>query len=366
MPEVYFKQLLQEDCGCSAYIVGGRQTNEVAVIDPGLGLAEIKDLVALHGFRMRFVIDTHIHADHVSGARTLAATTGAALCLHESADVLFPFRSLCDGDVLALGNVSLRVLHTPGHRPESITLLVTNHARSEEPSMAITGDTLLVGDVGRPDFGGAEGAQQLWLSLGRLLALEDYVEVFPSHFDGPCGKGMCGRPSTTIGFERRFNPLLQIQQLEGFVERVTAEIPARPLNMNAIVATNRGERDAAWVMPAGRYAVTEVDSATAAEWMSAAHTAIVDVREPAEYQAGHVPGAVNIPQCELADRLDELEREREVMMVCQSGARSMRAAQFLKQVGYPRVINLRGGTAAWINAGLPVEDFVKAKSPAAR
>lgn len=366
MPEVYFKQLLHEDCGCSSYIVGGRQTNEVAVIDPGLDLAETEELIGRHGFRVRFVIDTHIHADHVSGARALAAATGAALCMYEGADVRFPYRPLHDGDVLALGNVSLRVLHTPGHRPESVSLLVTNHARSEEPSMAITGDTLLVGDVGRPDFGGAEGAQQLWSSLGRLLELEDYVEVFPSHFDGPCGKGMCGRPSTTIGFERRFNPLLQVQDSKQFLETITAGVPARPLNMGAIIATNRGERDAAWAMPAGGYAVTEIDIATAASWMFAAQTAIVDVREPGEYEAGHVPGAVNIPQSELADRLDEVPREREVVMICQSGARSLRSAQFLKQVGYPRVINLKGGTAAWINAGLPVEHLDQAKSPAAR
>src|SRR5438105_6789954 len=137
--------------------------------------------------------------------------------MYETADILFPYRPLHDGDVLALGNVSLRVLYTPGHRPESITLLVTNHARSKEPSMAITGDTLLVGDVGRPDFGGAQGAWQLWTSLRRLLRLEDYVEVFPSHFDGPCGRGMCGRLSTTIGFERRFNPLLQARDRQAFV-----------------------------------------------------------------------------------------------------------------------------------------------------
>jgi hydroxyacylglutathione hydrolase len=360
MPDMYFKQMLHEECGCSSYIVGGRSTNEVAVIDPALDIAEVLDLVRLRGFTVKYVIDTHLHADHVSGARRLAEATGAQVCMHASADVLFPFTPLRDGDDLQLGNVSLRVLHTPGHRPESVTLLVTNHARSESPSMAITGDTLLVGDVGRPDFGGQEGARALWQSIQRLLQLEDYVEVFPSHFEGPCGKGMCGRPSTTIGFERRFNPVLQTASMDDFVRVISSEIPPRPLNMDTILATNRGARDAFWAMPQGSYPVPELSPTAAAAWMREAHPAIIDVREPEEYAAGHLPGAVHIPQCELADRLAEVPRDREVLMVCRSGARSLRSAQFLKQMGYEHVTNLQGGTLGWIAAGLPVERPVPA------
>ena len=355
MPDVYFKQILHEDCGCSSYIVGGRSTDEVAVIDPALDTREVLEVVRLRGFTVRYVIDTHIHADHVSGARRLAEQTGAPVCMHESADVLFPFTPLRDGDRLQLGNVSLTVLHTPGHRPESITLLVTNHARSESPSMAITGDTLLVGDVGRPDFGGEHGARELWQSVQRLLALEDYVEVFPSHFEGPCGKGMCGRPSSTIGFERRFNPVLQVSGVDEFVRLITTDVPARPLNMDAIVATNRGERDAAWAMPQGQSPVPEIGPREAAARLQQGEAVVIDVREPAEYEAGHVPGARHIPQCQLADRLAEVPRDREVVVVCRSGMRSLRCAQFLKQVGYERVLNLKGGTLAWMEAGLPVE-----------
>jgi rhodanese-related sulfurtransferase len=269
--------------------------------------------------------------------------------------VRYPFRPLKDGDDLPLGNVSLRVLHTPGHRPESITLLVTNHARSEAPSMAITGDTLLVGDVGRPDFGGEQGARELWGSVQRLLALDDYVEVFPSHFEGPCGKGMCGRPSSTIGFERRFNPVLQVSGIDEFVRLISAEVPARPLNMDAIVATNLGEKDAAWAMPQGQYAVPEIDPLEAPDWISARNPVVIDVREPSEYDAGHLPGAASLPQCQLADRLDEVPRDREVLVVCAGGVRSLRCAQFLKQAGYERVTSLRGGTNGWQSAGLPVE-----------
>ncbi|MGE0544305.1 MAG: MBL fold metallo-hydrolase, partial [Dehalococcoidia bacterium] len=196
MPDMYFKQILHEDCGCSSYIVGSHHSHEVAVIDPALDIEPYLDTSHGRHLDIKYVIDTHIHADHISGARRLAERTGAELCLGAGADVHYPFRPLHDGDSLPLGNISLRVMHTPGHRPESITLLVVNNARAEEPSMAITGDTLLVGDVGRPDFGGEEGARALWDSIQKLLALPDWVEVFPAHVEGSCGKGMCGLPST--------------------------------------------------------------------------------------------------------------------------------------------------------------------------
>lgn len=355
MTEVYFKQLLHELCGCSSYIVGGRDTNEVAVIDPGADCSAVNEALALHHFRVRYVIDTHIHADHLSGARALAEASGAALCMHESADVCFPFRPLRDGETLTLGNVELEVLHTPGHRPEAICLLVTNHARGEAPSLAISGDTLLVGDVGRPDLGGERGAEELWRSLQRLLALDDYVELFPGHFDGPCGKGICGRPSSTIGFERRFNPMLQIPDRAAFVQAVTAELPPRPLNMDAIVATNRGERSVPRAMLEREVDVPEIEPEAAPAWIVARRAVVLDVREPHEYAGGHLPGALHLPQSALVDRLAELPRECELLVVCRSGARSLRCAQFLRLQGYERVTNLRGGTLAWAAAGLPLQ-----------
>lgn len=340
---MYFKQILNERCGCASYLIASRQTNEAAIVDPAIETAQYDDLLKERGFRLRYVIDTHIHADHVSGARALTAAHGAALCLYETANVAYPFTPLHDGEELPLGQLRLRVLHTPGHRPELMSLLVINPDRSPEPSMVLTGDSLLVGDVGRPDFGGGDPVAQ-YGSLNRLLRLPDWVAVFPGHFEGPCGKGMCGRPSTTIGFERLYNPLARMEH-GPFITTLTDGIPARPLNMTAIEATNRGVADLSWAMLTSAPDVPVVTVADAAR--RTPETVLLDVREPEEYAHGHVPGAVNLPQADLASRLDEVPRDRPVQVICQSGYRSLRAAQFLAQMGYANVATVAGGTAAW-------------------
>jgi glyoxylase-like metal-dependent hydrolase (beta-lactamase superfamily II)/rhodanese-related sulfurtransferase len=347
MIPMYFKQFLNERCGCASYIVASRQTHDAAIIDPAIETEPYDALLRERGFRLRYVIDTHIHADHVSGARRLVAEHGGELCLHESARVAYPFRPLADREELELGQLRLRVLHTPGHRPELISLLIVNPLRSPEPSMVLTGDSLLVGDVGRPDFGGGDVAAQ-YESLTSLLRLPDWVAVFPGHFEGPCGKGMCGRPSTTIGFERLYNPLARLDRRE-FIARVGQGVPPRPLNMTAIEATNRGRADLAWAMLTSSPAVREANLDELRARPSGA--AVVDVREPEEFASGHVPGAVNLPQADLATRLDEVPRDRPVFVICQGGFRSLRAAQFLRQCGIADVASVRGGTEAWRAAG---------------
>jgi len=348
---MYFKQILDERCGCASYLIASRQSHEAAIVDPSIDTAQYRPLLEERGFTLRYVIDTHVHADHVSGARRLAAEHGAELCLHESAKVTYPFRGLTNGEELLLGQLRLRVLHTPGHRPELISILVVNPPRSPEPSMVLTGDSLLVGDVGRPDFGGGDASAQ-FESMSKLLRLPDWVAVFPGHFEGPCGKGMCGRPSTTIGFERLYSPLLHMDR-DPFVSALNNGIPARPLNMTAIEATNRGVADMPWAMltstpPVDQMGIDAIDTRDP-------DAVLLDVREPEEFARGHVPGAVNLPQADLATRLDDLPRDRRIMTICQSGMRSLRSAQFLKQQGFESVATVVGGTAGWFAAGRPTE-----------
>jgi glyoxylase-like metal-dependent hydrolase (beta-lactamase superfamily II) len=188
------------------------------------------------------VIDTHVHADHRSGGPALAARVGAAYCLHASADVDLPFEPLHDGQEVALGNTRIHVLHTPGHTPESVCLVVTDLRRGPEPWFVLTGDTLFVGAVGRPDLPGRieESAGELFDSIHhKLLVLPGELEVYPAHFAGSaCGAGISGKPSTTLAFERRYNQLLALGR-DAFIAAV-AEVPPKPAEMAAIMQFNRG------------------------------------------------------------------------------------------------------------------------------
>jgi glyoxylase-like metal-dependent hydrolase (beta-lactamase superfamily II)/rhodanese-related sulfurtransferase len=345
---MYFQQFLNQLHGCASYLIA--DGGEAAIIDPAMRTDENDAVLRARGLRLRYVVDTHIHADHVSGARTLAAAHGATLCLHEAARTAYPFHALKDGDELALGETVLRVCHTPGHRPELISLLVINHARGEEPALVLTGDSLLVGDVGRPDFGGGDASAQ-YESIQRLLRLPDWVATGPGHFEGPCGRCMEGRPLTTIGYERAYNPFLRLER-EAFVDDLTSNLPSRPLNMLAIEATNRGNASDAWAMLTDDAAVAEVDvEALAAE----GDALTLDVREPHEYAAGHIAGALLIPQAELATRLGQLPRDRPIRTICRTGSRSYHAAQFLRQSGYGDVASVAGGITAWRHGGKPLE-----------
>jgi hydroxyacylglutathione hydrolase len=214
------------------------------VVDPqAQDLERYLEFAALKQTKITHVIDTHIQADHESGGRALAARTGAAYGLHESADVAFPFTPLADGQELVCGNVSTRVLHTPGHTPESLSLVVTDRTRGPEPWFVLTGDTLFVGTVGRPDLPGAleRSARDLYRSVQRLLALPDHTEIYPTHFSGSaCGKGMSGKPMSTVAFEKRFNPALALASEDAFVAAITAELPPKPAGMEAMLRQNQG------------------------------------------------------------------------------------------------------------------------------
>jgi glyoxylase-like metal-dependent hydrolase (beta-lactamase superfamily II) len=282
---MYFKQILDERCGCASYLVASRQSREAAIVDPSMDTRQYEALMRERNFQLRYVIDTHVHADHVSGGRELREKHGAELCLHESAKVAYPTRPLKDGEELALGQLRLRVLHTPGHRPELMSILIVNPPRGPEPSMVLTGDSLLVGDVGRPDFGGGDPAAQY--EPDTPAASPDWVASSRATLRARAGRGMCGRPSTTIGFERLYNPLARLER-GSFVSALTDGVPARPLNMTAIEATNRGLADMPWAMLTTSPPVREIDIDALESRPPDAF--LLDVREPAEYAHGHVPG----------------------------------------------------------------------------
>ena len=234
------------DRGCAAYLLGCGTLSQCAVVDARADDVEAyAEFAANQGMRITHVIDTHVHADHRSGGRELASQTGAQYCLHESADVAIPFTPLRDGDNIELGNTHLKVLHTPGHSPESICLIVTDLKRGSDPWFVLTGDTLFVGAVGRPDLPGRarENAGELYASLhDKLLMLPGDPEIYPGHFSGSlCGAGLSGKPTSTIAFERRWNPMLSLNR-DAFVEAM-ATVPAKPEEMEQILAFNRGRSE---------------------------------------------------------------------------------------------------------------------------
>ena len=280
-----FAQVLNHDLGCASYLVGCEEAREAVVIDPPLAVETVLAEATRLEVTIVRVLETHTHADHVSGHGRLALEHGIPVSIHPAADVDFPHDPLEDGAELAVGTVRLCCLHTPGHRPEHCSFAVVDTTRADEPRLVLTGDSLFVGDAARPDLavGAQEGAEGLFHSLRRLLELRDGVEVFPGHVAGSlCGKAMSARGSTTIGFERRFNPIASIAELDAFVAESASGSAPKPPNVARIVALNQSPFSPAGPIPA-ELREPSPDSQ------------LLDVRSLEEHLAGHLPGAVSVP-----------------------------------------------------------------------
>jgi hydroxyacylglutathione hydrolase len=245
---MFFRQLFADSTACASYVLGCKTHPQLAVVDPHVDLVD--DYIALaeaQGAPIAAVLDTHVHADHVSGLPELARRTGAPAYLPAGAGVDFEHHALADGEIVRLGNTEIQAVATPGHAQAHHAYLVTDHRRGDQPWLVLTGDSLLVGDVGRPDLHAhgdhdvEELARALYRSLTtRLLALPDHVLLYPGHYAGSvCGRGLSGNPASSIGFERRHNDALQVPDEDAFVAAVVRDLPPAPEHQAAIVAANR-------------------------------------------------------------------------------------------------------------------------------
>src|SRR5437868_9413401 len=287
---MYFKQFYLGCLAHASYLIGS--SGEAAVVDPQRDVDQYISEAQANGLAIKYVIETHLHADFVSGHRELAAKTGAEIVFGQKAGATFPHRAVKDADEIKIGKVTLRFLETPGHTPEGISILVIDTEISDQPQKVLTGDTLFIGDVGRPDLAGAKGftseqmAGLLYDSLhGKLLTLSDSVEVFPAHGAGSmCGRNISSETSSTIGQQRKFNYALQPMPKEEFVRMMTTALPEAPAYFPVDAEINRGGAVALEELP-------EPDALSPEEVNRLAklrHT-ILDVRAAAAFGAGHVP-----------------------------------------------------------------------------
>jgi glyoxylase-like metal-dependent hydrolase (beta-lactamase superfamily II)/rhodanese-related sulfurtransferase len=328
---VIFRQFVDDDLGCASYLVGDGETGEAVVVDPAFRIAQYLEAANREGVRIVRTLETHTHADHISGHGRLALEHGIPVSIHAAASAGYEHEPLEDGREIVLGNVALRVLHTPGHRPEHCCFVVVDRTRAEEPWLVLTGDSLFVGDAARPDLAveAVEGARDLYASLQRLLELADGVEVFPGHVAGSlCGASMSSKASTTIGFERHFNPMLTAAGEEEFVSASAHTRSPRPPNVERIVELNRGPFVSA---PAPLEQIEELAPP------------ILDVRPAEIFAGGHTAGAINVPlersgfATKAAFVLASDERpliHADTLEKVEDAARRLRAVGFLELGGY--------------------------------
>jgi hydroxyacylglutathione hydrolase len=335
---VLFKQFVEESLGCASYLIGDEQAGEAVVVDPAYAIEQYVTEADRKGVRISRVLETHTHADHVSGHGRLALEHHVPVAVHPAAEPEFPFELLDDGAEVEAGDVCLRVIHTPGHRPEHCCFAVVDRSRAPEPWLVLTGDSLLVGDAARPDLAveAREGAEGLFRSLHRLLELHDGVEVYPGHVAGSlCGAGMSSKASSTIGFERRFNHALSFADAGDFIAESAAAGAPRPPNMERIVDLNRGR------FVGSQPELTEIRSAEGAT--------VIDVRSADEFASGHVHGALNIPLTGSGFATKSgfvLNPQEAVALYASSEAEAHRAARGLQAVGVFSITGYLAGAAA--------------------
>jgi hydroxyacylglutathione hydrolase len=350
---LFFRQVLYRDLGCASYMLG--DGGEAVVVDPRWDIEEYLELARIEKLRIVHVVDTHDHADHVSGRVRLAGETGARP--HRPSHRAEAREDRIDaGDELAAGNVRLRAIATPGHRPEHLAFAVSDLSRGEEPWLLLTGDSLLVGDIARPDLvlDAADGAQILYASLQPLISIGDHVEVWPAHVGGSLcgGAGLSAKTSSTVGFERRHNPMLMMGEHQ-FVAALTQAMPTRPPNIDRVVFLNRLRDD---LHPG---APEPLDPQTLGALIAHGVT-VLDARQPAEFDRGHLVNALNLPVASpgVGTRAGwALDAEERIVIAAADIDSAMTMAGALNAVGLWRIEGYTlAGDGGWSDAGLPVAE----------
>jgi hydroxyacylglutathione hydrolase len=356
---MFFEQFKVDGLGCYSYLIGCPGAGVAFVVDPERHIDRYLETAEQEGMRITHIFDTHLHADHISGAAELSKKSGADIYVHSEVRGGYPHKNLHAGDRFSFGVASVEVLETPGHTPNSITLAVADTARSPEPMLLLTGDLLFVGDIGRPDLAGADQLEQqvrsLYDSLYRTLSrFEDWVEVYPAHGAGSlCGKGMSSKPMSTLGYERKHNPLLNGMAFEEFRRIMTADFQLRPPGFVEIVKRNRATPMALGSLrEAGRLAMFELDN------LRKQGAVVVDVRPAASFGAAFIPGSLNIgltPQS--ATWLGMVTRaDRDIVVVSDTEAEARAAVFQFRRVGFDNILGfLDGGVSNWAMAALPLD-----------
>jgi hydroxyacylglutathione hydrolase len=344
-----FRQITHDDLGCASYLVGDNDAGVAAVVDPRFEIDEYLALARYMNVRIEHILETHNHADHVSGHGRLFSATGATIHIHREATPDYEHEPFDDGWELELGSLVVRAIHTPGHRPEHTAFALVDRARGDEPWAVLTGDTLFVNDVARPDLAidKAEGARGIFRSLHeKLFKLPSETEIWPGHLGGSLcgGPGMDLKVSSTIGYERLHNELFAESDEDRFVERAIAKLPPQPPNFKSIVAINRGP-----LMTAGVEVLPL--AARQVEQKHAEGALLVDVRTDLQFDEAHIPGAICVTMLHagFGTRLAWIvEHDQEVVLIGRDDEDARGAARLATAVGIRKLGGyLAGGMTSW-------------------
>jgi glyoxylase-like metal-dependent hydrolase (beta-lactamase superfamily II) len=342
----------------SSYLLGG--TTGCAIVDPRRDVEVYLEAAQELDLKITHILETHLHADFVSGHLELAEATGAQIYISRASNSYFEHTAVAEGDLIELDDLLIQVLETPGHSPSDVSYVVVDRARGDDPVAVFTGDTLFVGDVGRPDlFPGRarELANTLYNSLHqKLLVLPDFCEVYPAHGAGSlCGKAMSAKRSSTIGYEKRYNAALQIKERELFVELMTTDLPAIPDHFARCNEINRRGPTLARTLPALR----PLDPISFQERAQRPGTQVLDVRGYQVYSGQHLPNSWHISlRGNFGTFAGWVLPDQDILLVAEDAAQAREAAVWLRRVGLDRTVGyLEGGTVAWANAGLPTDSI---------